>query len=216
MNAFITYFRQEYIYILSKWGEHLLITLAALGIATTLSLVLAIVATRPGRERLQSIIVAVAGAMQSVPSIAVIAMAFLLMGIGMAPAIIALAIYCMVPVLFNTVSAIRSIDGKMIDAALGLGMTRNMILLKVEVPLALPPIIAGIRSAAVVAVGTATIATAIGAGGLGEIIFIGLKMFDNATILAGALPVSLTAILLDLLFGLLGRVIESPGLRFHK
>ena len=76
MNAFITYFRQEYIYILSKWGEHLLITLAALGIATTLSLVLAIVATRPGRERLQSIIVAVAGAMQSVPSIAVIAMAF--------------------------------------------------------------------------------------------------------------------------------------------
>ena len=104
----------------------------------------------------------------------------------------------------------------MIDAALGLGMTRNMILLKVEVPLALPPIIAGIRSAAVVAVGTATIATAIGAGGLGEIIFIGLKMFDNATILAGALPVSLTAILLDLLFGLLGRVIESPGLRFHK
>ncbi len=216
MNAFIDYFQKEYIYILSKWGEHLLITLAALGMATTLSLVMSVIATRPGRERLQSIIVAVAGAMQSVPSIAVIALAFLLMGIGMAPAIIALAIYCTVPVLFNTVSAIISIDGKMIDAALGMGMTRNQILLKVEVPLALPPIIAGIRSAAVVAVGTATIATAIGAGGLGEIIFIGLKMFDNATILAGALPVSLTAILLDLLFGLLGRVIESPGLRFHK
>lgn len=216
MNLLINYLETEGGYLVDKWVEHLFITIVSLIISITIALVLAIIASRPNRERLGNLIVSLSGALQAVPSIAFIAFAFLLMGIGPWAAISALAVYGIVPILFNGVSGLRSVNAKIKEAARGMGMTEGQILFKVELPLALPPIFAGIRSAAVIAVGTATISTAIGAGGLGEIIFSGLQMFDNSKILAGALPVSLTAIFFDQSIAILSRRITSPGIHHEE
>lgn len=177
--------------------EHLALVGASAGVAIAVGVPLGIVLTRV--VSLRGPVLGVANVFQTVPSLALFG--FLLVvpfvGIGARNAIIALVVYALLPIIRNTYVGIAGVDTAVRDAARGMGMTDGELLRQVELPLAAPVILAGIRVATVVSVGIATIAAAIGAGGLGVFIFRGVAMVDNAVILAGAVPAALLALVLD-------------------
>ena len=184
--------------------QHLVLVGASIGIAVAVGLPLGLLLTR--RESLARPIIGFASVMQTVPSLALFGFLIpipFIGGIGTKTAILALVLYSLLPILRNTYAGIQSVDPAVVEAGRGLGMTDLERLRYIEVPLALPTILAGVRIATVVGVGLATIAAAIGAGGLGNLIFRGLSMVDNRLILAGAIPAAILAIAAD---GLLGAV----------
>jgi len=202
--------------VLEKLQEHFIIFIISWLFAVFVGLTIAIVISRKNfKPKVADAVVSFTGAAQSVPSIAVIAVVFLITGIGMEPAIIALFIYSLVPVIFNATSAFKTISPALKEAATGMGMSDRQILWKVEIPVILPQIFSGIRTAATINIGTTTIASAVGAGGLGELIFIGLRLIDTSQIFAGALPAALMAIFIDFLLNFLQNRITSEGLKLE-
>jgi osmoprotectant transport system permease protein len=192
-------------------GQHVLLVLVSTGIAVAIGVPLGIVLVR--RPRLARPVLALANLAQTIPSLALFGFLIpvpFIGGIGVRTAIVALVLYSLLPILRNTVTGIQQVDPAVLEAATGMGMTARQRLRLVELPLALPVILAGVRVAAVVSVGTATIAAAIGAGGLGTYVFRGLATVDTRLILAGAIPAALLALTAD---GLLGAVQKSshPG-----
>ena len=188
--------------LLALTGQHVVLVLVSTGIATALGLPLGIAMAR--RPRLARPILGVAGLLQTIPSLALFGFLIPLPfvgGIGARTAIVALVLYALLPVLRNTYTGILQVDRAIVEAATGLGMTESQRLRMVELPLALPVILAGVRIAAVVSVGTATIAAAVGAGGLGTYVFRGIATVDTRLILAGAIPAALLALLTDALLG---------------
>jgi len=184
--------------ILALSLEHLLLVLIAIGVAALLAVPAAIALTR--RAALRRWLLGLANVVQTIPSLALFG--FLLPlpfvgGIGQHTAIIALCLYALLPILRNTLVGILGVDGAVRESAIAMGMTRNQILWDVELPLAVPSILAGLRIATVATIGTATIAAAIGAGGLGVFIFRGIASVDTATILAGAVPAAIMALIAD-------------------
>ena len=182
--------------------EHLLLVGVSIGIATLVGVSLGLVLTR--RRFLVRPVLGFINVVQTIPSLALFGFLIpipLIGGIGKKTAIIALVLYSILPILRNTFIGIRSVDSAVVEAGRGLGMTGMQQLRWIELPLALPTIIAGIRIATVISVGLATIAAAIGAGGLGELIFRGLAMVNNSLILAGAMPAALLAVIADFLLG---------------
>jgi osmoprotectant transport system permease protein len=155
----------------------------------------------------------VSGLMRAIPAIAFLVVVLPYLGIGFVPALISLIVLGIPPILANTTTGIRGIDAAVIDAARGIGMTPLQIITRVQVPLVLPVIAAGIRTAAVQIIATGTLAGIIGAGGYGEYIYSGLYQLDNVQIIAGALPVTLLAILGEVLLGQLQRIVTPKGLR---
>ena len=155
------------------------------------------------------------GIMRAVPVIAFLAIAVPYLGLGFRPAVVALTLLGIPPVLLNTSTGIRGIDPAVIDAARGMGMTPWQILTRIQTPLVLPVIAAGVRTAAVQIVATATLAAIIGAGGYGEYILSGLYQVDSTQILAGAVPVALLAILVELGLGWVQYLVTPGGLREH-
>ena len=152
--------------------------------------------------RAEAVIRAV-GVLQTLPGIALLAFMIPLLGIGVVPALVALVLYSLYPIVRNTYTGVRDADPAAVSAARALGMTDGQILREVRLPLAAPVIMAGIRTAAVIDVGTATLAAFIGAGGLGEPIVAGLALSDTRMILSGAIPAAILALLVD---GALGAV----------
>lgn len=152
----------------------------------------------------------------TVPTLAVLALSMSLFGIGPASAIVALALHSMLPVARNTYAGLVSVPPSLVEAAAGMGMTEGQILRRVEIPNALPAILAGVRTAMVINAGTAPLAFLIGGGGLGELIFAGIDLFDPAMMLAGAIPSSLLAIGLGSLIGWLTKAMTSRGLAFAR
>lgn len=213
---FFTYVAENLGYMGIKTMEHLYLFASSWAIAIVVGMAIGIYVTRPGKEKSGRIALSITGIAQAVPSIAVIALVFLFMGIGPAPAIFALFLYSIVPITFNTASGLFGIDKGMKEAARGMGMTKREILWKVEIPNAIPTIFSGIRNAAIINLGTATIASAIGAGGLGELIFIGLGTFKFEMILAGAIPVSIMAVLIDFILALIQNKMTSEGIKLQK
>ncbi|HYP01534.1 MAG TPA: ABC transporter permease/substrate-binding protein [Pyrinomonadaceae bacterium] len=190
--------------VLSATGEHLFLVLVSIVLAIMIGIPLGIFVAR--RATLKRAVLGVAGVLQTVPSLALFGFLIplpLLGGIGARTAIIALVLYALLPLIRNTVTGIESVDKNVREAAVAMGMTGRQILWQVELPLALNVILAGVRVATVISVGVATIAAAIGAGGLGVYIFRGLRQNDNTLVLAGALPAALLALLADWLLGLL-------------
>jgi len=186
--------------------EHLVLVAVSTGIAVAVGVPLGVLLTR--RPSLASPVLGFANVMQTIPSLALFG--FLIPipwigGIGDKIAIIALVLYALLPILRNTYAGIQSVDPAVVEAGRGMGMTDFERLRLIEVPLALPTILAGVRIATVVSVGLATIAAAVGAGGLGNLIFRGLSMVDSRLILAGAVPAALLAIAADTLLGGLER-----------
>jgi len=215
MNIF-TYLLENPDYILEKTFQHLYIFIISWSFAVITGIIAGIFITREKNKKIGRIILVITGITQSVPSIAVIALFFLFMGIGFITAAFALFLYSLVPIVFNTASGLISVDGNVKEAALGMGMTKKDILFKIEIPMAMPSVFSGIRNSAVINIATATVAATIGAGGLGVIIFTGLSHFNASMIFAGSVPVSLLALSIDLILGFLEKKFTSEGLKISK
>lgn len=162
---------------------------------------------------LSFVAVNLSGLMRAVPVLAFLALALPILGVGFLPALVALVVLGIPPILLNTYTAIRGIDPAIIDAARGMGMAPWQIVTRIQTPLVLPVIAAGVRTAAVQIIATATLASIIGAGGYGEYIYLGLREFDNTQLLAGAVPVAILAIIAELSLSFLERVLTPTGLR---
>ncbi|PLR69263.1 MULTISPECIES: osmoprotectant update ABC transporter permease/substrate-binding subunit OpuFB [Bacillaceae] len=207
MNAFIDVFKERQGELASALFEHIQISFIALLLAVAISIPLGIYLTR--KARYAEGIIGISAVMQTIPSLALLGLLIPLVGIGVVPAIIALVIYALLPILRNTYTGIKEVDPSLVEAARAMGMNNSKRLFKVELPLALPVIMAGIRTAMVLIVGTTTLAALIGAGGLGKLILLGIDRNDNMLILLGAIPAALLAILFD---GLL-RLVEKTSAR---
>jgi osmoprotectant transport system permease protein len=192
--------------ILTRTLEHLWMVVAAMSIAVAIGMPLGIALV--GRRALRRWVLGAANVIQTVPSLALFGFLIpvpLLGGIGSTTAIVALALYALLPILRNTFAGISGVDPAVLEAARAMGMTSRQMLWQVQLPLSMGVLMAGVRVATVVTIGVATIAAAIGAGGLGVFIFRGVAMANNSVILAGAMPAALLAVAADLLLGLLER-----------
>jgi len=183
-------------------GEHLLLATVATAFAVFIGIPLGVVLNRV--PRLRRPVLGTVGVLHTVPSLALFGFLIPLAvvgGLGVRSAIVAMVIYALLPVVRNAYTGLGSVDAAVVEAARGLGMTGWQMLRLVELPLALPVLLAGARIAMVNSIGLATIAAAIGAGGLGTLIFRGLAMVDNRLILAGAIPAAALALVADAIFG---------------
>ncbi|HTS30759.1 MAG TPA: ABC transporter permease [Bryobacteraceae bacterium] len=184
--------------ILSLSLEHLELVAVTIAIAAALALPGAVLLA--GRARLRRWVVGFANIAQTIPSLALFGFLLplpLIGGIGKRTAIVALCLYALLPILRNALVGILGVDAAVRESAVAMGMTRSQILWQVELPLSVPSILAGLRIATVTTIGTATIAAAIGGGGLGVFIFRGISMVDTQTVLAGAVPAAVMALLAD-------------------
>jgi osmoprotectant transport system permease protein len=192
--------------ILSATLDHLALVVIAMAFAIAIAVPLGMLIVQ--HRHLRAIALGVASVFQTIPSLALFGFLIpipFIGGIGRRTAIVALVLYAILPILRNTYVGLTGIDPAILEAADAMGMTSTQILLRVRLPLALSVILAGIRTATVITIGVATIAAAIGAGGLGTFIFRGVAMVNDSVILAGAIPAALLAIFADLLLGLLER-----------
>lgn len=195
--AFVEYFSGNYVEIFIAIWKHFYLFAISMFFSVIIGISLSIVITAEGREKIGRIILSVTGAAQAVPSVAVIALVFIFVGIGAAPSIIALVLYSLVPIVFNATSGILGVPERVVDAARGMGMTNTQILWKVKIPIATNVIMSGIRSAATINIGTATVAAIIGGGGLGDMIYTGLKLNQPISIITGATLAALMAVIVD-------------------
>ena len=188
--------------ILAAIEQHLLLVVISMAIAMVISVPLGMVIV--SRPRLRALALALANIFQTIPSLALFGFLIPLPfigGIGARTAIVALVLYALLPILRNTYVGLTTIDPAVLEAAEAMGMTENQVMFRVRLPLAKSFILAGIRTATVITVGIATIAAAIGAGGLGTFIFRGVAMVSNVVILAGAIPAAILALLADYSLG---------------
>ncbi len=197
--------------VLLRSLQHVGLVVISVSVAVAIGIPLGILITRkPG---LKGPVLAIANVIQTVPSLALFGflLAVPFIGLGARNAIIALVVYSLLPIIRNTYTGVTGVDPAVREAARGMGMTDWQLLRIVELPLAAPVVLAGVRVAAVVAVGIATIAAAIGAGGLGVFIFRGLSMVDNGVIMAGAVPAAVLALLVDGVLHLVERRLDWLG-----
>ncbi|MCC5622539.1 ABC transporter permease [Nostoc sp. CHAB 5715] len=198
-NFFLVKYAPE---ILQHTLEHLFLVGIAIGIAILLGIPLGILITR--KTYFRQPILGIANIFQTIPSLALFGLLIpvpIIGGIGAVPAIVALTVYSLLPIIRNTYTGITNVDPAIREAGRGMGMTDRQLLLQVEIPLSLGVILAGVRVATVIAIGIATIAAAIGAGGLGVFIFRGISVVNNQLILAGAVPAAVIALLADFAIG---------------
>ena len=195
---------------------HLYLVAVSGGIAIVAGVAAGIVLSRPRfRDHAEAAMQAI-NIGNTVPTLAVLALAMSVLGIGSTAAIVALAVHSVLPIARNTFAGITAVPAATIEAAAGMGMTEGQILRRVEIPNALPAILAGVRTAMVINAGTAPLAFLIGGGGLGELIFAGIALFDPAMMLAGAIPSSLLAIALGSLAGWLAKRMTPRGIAFAR
>jgi len=203
---FWDFFLQHRAEILGATADHLLLVLIAMIVATLIGVPLGMLIVH--RPALRAVSLAIANIFQTIPSLALFGFLIpipFIGGIGKRTAIVALVLYALLPILRNTYVGLTAIDSAVLEAAEAMGMTSAQILWRVRVPLSLAVILAGIRTATVITIGVATIAAAIGAGGLGAFIFRGVALVNNSLLLAGAIPAALLALLADFLLGQLER-----------
>lgn len=192
-----------------KTGEHLMLTGISIGVAVIIGVPLGILIMR--QAFLRNTILSIAGIVQTIPSLALLAFFLPFLGIGTAPAIAALILYALLPIVRNTYTGLNGIPPSIVEAAQGMGFTKHQRLWMVEIPLAVPVIIAGIRTSTVICVGIATLSAFIGAGGLGDFIVRGLALNNTRLILLGAVPAAVLALALDYLIGLVERRLRPAG-----
>jgi osmoprotectant transport system permease protein len=213
------YIADNYRYILFLTGEHLWIVALALMIATAIGVPLGILITR--NKVLADRVINVANILMTVPSIALFGLMLPVFsvvgqGLGKVPAITALVLYSQLPIIRNTYAAIKNVPPAIVNAGRGMGMSRWRLLKEVEIPLALPVILAGLRTAAVMNIGIAAIAAYIGAGGLGVLIQQGIGRVQENMILSGAILVSVLAIVVDGGMALLERLVTPQGIKIQR
>jgi osmoprotectant transport system permease protein len=187
------YFLENQARFWQAMGQHLLLSLTALAISVLVGVSLGIWISR--RTRVAELVINGFGTLRLVPSLAILFLALPYLGTGFRPALFALTVLAFPPVLINTYAGIRNVERAVVEAAFGMGMEPNQVLMQVELPIALPAMIAGIRTAAVEVIASATLAAFIGGGGLGDFVTRGFALYDPRIMLVGALPVALLALI---------------------
>ena len=197
--------------LLQSLLQHIQLVFISMLIAILVGVPLGILVSRV--KALETPILSVAGILQTIPSLALLGFMIPLFGIGIKTAVAALFLYSLLPIIRNTFTGIKDVDKSTLEAARGMGMTGFQILYKVQLPLALSIMMAGIRTATVINVGTATLAAFIGGGGLGDFIFLGISRNIDALVLIGAFPAALLALVFDWLLGRLEKATTPRGLK---
>jgi osmoprotectant transport system permease protein len=214
MNGFFSFVAERFPDILTALREHLSISLAAVLLGCAVSLPLGVLLVYNRIRWINSTVFFAANLLQTIPSLALLAILIPLMGIGAKPAVLALLLYSIMPVLRNTYEGFRSVDPHVLESARGMGYSAAQILLRVQLPLALPYIMSGIRLTTVYVISWATLATLIGAGGLGQLIVSGMGVNQPNLIIAGALGAIVLSLAADLLLGWLeGALTRRFGMR---
>jgi len=190
--------------------EHIQLILISTGLAIAAAVPAGILITRQGFRDFSGLILGVANVGQSVPSIAILALFMGILGLGFKTAVFALWLYALLPIVRNTATGIEEVDPNVIEAAMGMGMTNRQILLQIELPLAFPVMFAGMRTAAVINVGTAALGAFIGAGGLGTFIITGIPLMRDRMILVGAILTAVMAVLVDWVLGKVQDQLVAP------
>src|SRR5436309_387611 len=211
------FLRSNWSDILAHIAQHVWLVLIATAIAIAIALPLGILITR--RKRLRGPLLGIANVMQTIPSLALFGFLIPLPfigGIGPRTAIIALVFYALLPIIRNTVTGILGVDRNVLEAAVAMGLTYRQVLFQVELPLAMSVILTGVRVAVVITIGVAIIAAEVGAGGLGEYIFRGLRLNDNRLLLAGAVPSALMALVADFGFSVIEKRFDTSARRPGK
>ncbi len=195
----LAYLQNNWQHLLSLTWGHIVMVLCGLGLALVVGIPLGIVSAR--NERLAQIILATANVVQVLPSLALLALLMIVLGLGFKTIVVGLFLYSLLPVIRHTYVGLKQVDKGITDAGRGVGMSALQLLTKVQLPLSLPFLMAGLRVAAVIAIGVATLAPLIGGDGLGREIYSGLNMRNNVKIFAGAIPAAMLAILADIVLG---------------
>lgn len=211
MIEFITENHKE---VVTSILRHIQLVGISILISMIISIPLGIFLSR--HRKVAGTVLAIAGTIQTIPGLVMLGFALIFFGIGMRPALIVLTLYAILPILRNTYTGITEVDKSFIEAARGIGMTSLQTLFKVELPIALPIIISGVRLSTVYIVSWATLAGLIGAGGLGDLIWTGLATYNTNYILSGAIPSAILAFLFSGLISLLQRALVPRGLRKVK
>jgi len=196
---FLLFFYEKREVVLLSTLRHVEVSLMAVLLSVMIAIPLGILITR--YRRMAHVVVNSANIGQTIPSLAILGMVIPILGIGLKPAVFALVLRGVLPIINNTYSGIVNVDGSVIEAGRGMGMKNRQILTLVELPLSFPVIMAGIRTATVLSISVATLAALIGAGGLGDLIFQGIVMADRNLLLTGSIPTAILAIGADLLLG---------------
>ncbi|MCJ1655319.1 ABC transporter permease [Staphylococcus sp. NRL 16/872] len=200
--------------LLAKTLEHLYISVVALLIAVVVAVPVGILLSKT--KRLSKIALTIAGILQTIPTLAVLALMIPLFGVGKTPAIIALFFYVLLPILNNTVIGVQNIDGNVREAGRSMGMTGTQLMKDVELPLALPMIISGVRLSSVYVISWATLASYVGAGGLGDFIFNGLNLYEPAMIISATILVTALALIVDFCLSRIEKWIVPKGLKVSR
>lgn len=191
---------------------HIQLTVAATIVVLLISIPLGIVLTRPFARRMKPIMLGLANAGQAIPSFGVLVLFAVLWDIGFTPAVAAFVVYAILPVLRNTMVGIEQVDESVIDAARGMGLSKWQVLTRIEMPLAVPVMVAGIRTALVIVVGTAALATFINGGGLGDFINNGIKLNSDPVLITGSVLTAVLALTVDWLGGIAEEVLRPKGI----
>ena len=200
--------------LISKTTEHFYISIIALLIAIVVAVPLGILLSKTTRTA--NVVLTIAGVLQTIPTLAVLAIMIPIFGVGKTPAIVALFIYVLLPILNNTVLGVKNIDKNVIQAGQSMGMTKMQLMKDVELPLALPLIISGIRLSSVYVISWATLASYVGAGGLGDLVFNGLNLYQPPMIISAAIPATLLALIVDFLLSLAEKWAVPKGLKVSR
>lgn len=200
--------------LFKKALEHLEILFIALLIAIIVAVPIGIMLSR--MKRTSNVVLTIAGVLQTIPTLAVLAIMIPIFGVGKMAAIIALFIYVLLPILNNTVLGVQQIDSNLKDAAKSMGMTRLQMMKDVELPLALPLILSGVRLSAVYAISWATLASYVGAGGLGDFVFNGLNLYNANMIIAAAIAVTILALIVDFVLSRIEKWAVPKGLKVSR
>lgn len=211
MRDFFAQYGEE---LVSKTIEHFYISIISLLIAIVVAVPLGILLSKT--KRTANVVLTIAGVLQTVPTLAILALMIPIFGVGKTPAIVALFIYVLLPILNNTVLGVQNIDKNIIEAGTSMGMTKLQLMKDVELPLALPLIISGIRLSSVYVISWATLASYIGAGGLGDLVFNGLNLYKPPMIISAAILVTCLALLIDFLLSLVEKWAVPKGLKVSR
>ncbi|MGF9603957.1 glycine betaine/carnitine/choline/choline sulfate ABC transporter permease OpuCB [Bacillus subtilis] len=214
MNQMMTFLQTNGGELLYKTGEHLYISLIAVVLGIIVAVPLGVALTR--MKKGAGAVIGFVNIVQTLPSLAILAFFIPLLGVGNVPAIVALFFYSVLPILRNTYTGIKGVNKNLLESGKGIGMTGWEQIRLVEIPLAIPIIMAGIRTSTIYLIGWATLASFIGGGGLGDYIFIGLNLYQPEYIIGGAVPVTILAIIIDYVLAVTERKVTPKGLQGMK
>lgn len=200
--------------LLNKTLEHLYISIMALILAMIVAIPLGILLSK--KEKLSKVSLTIAGILQTIPTLAILALMIPLFGVGKVTAIIALFIYVLLPILNNTIVGVQNIDRNIVEAGRSMGMTNFQLMKDIELPLALPMVLSGIRLSSVYVISWAALASYVGAGGLGDLIFNGLALYEPEMIIVGTILVTVLALIVDLILAQIEKWIIPKGLKISR